>query len=114
MRISDWSSDVCSSDLPSPDDRLRRRDALGNLRDRQRDVVLQQIENTYVEGVQRLRHCSDSPGREVEFYSIIQGVFDKKRTKFRGYRSEERSVGKECVSTVRSRWSPYNKKKKEI
>src|SRR3546814_20308166 len=89
---------------PSPDDRLRRRDALGNLRDRQRDVVLQQIENTYVEGVQRLRHCSDSPGREVEFYSIIQGVFDKKRTKFQGYRpkmlktlrSEELSVGKEC------------------
>src|SRR3546814_10182003 len=65
MRISDWSSDVCSSDLI---------------------LVLQQIENTYVEGVQRLRHCSGSPGREVEFYSIIQGVFDKKRTKFRGYR----------------------------
>src|SRR3546814_18861434 len=28
-------------------------------------------------------------------------------------RSEERRVGKECVSTGRSRWSPYNKKKKE-
>src|SRR3546814_11484521 len=27
-------------------------------------------------------------------------------------RSEERRVGKECVSTCRSRWSPYNKKKK--
>src|SRR3546814_18000173 len=26
-------------------------------------------------------------------------------------RSEERRVGKECVSTCRSRWSPYNKKK---
>src|SRR3546814_18199472 len=25
-------------------------------------------------------------------------------------RSEERRVGKECVSTGRSRWSPYNKK----
>src|SRR3546814_17923200 len=27
-------------------------------------------------------------------------------------RSEERSVGKECVSTCRSRWSPYHEKKK--
>src|SRR3546814_19929344 len=27
------------------------------------------------------------------------------------YRSEERRVGKECVSTCRSRWSQYNKKK---
>src|SRR3546814_14081450 len=30
-----------------------------------------------------------------------------------GKRSEERRVGKECVSTCRSRWSPYNKKKKK-
>src|SRR3546814_18037468 len=29
-----------------------------------------------------------------------------------GSRSEERGVGKECVSPCRSRWSPYNKKKK--
>src|SRR3546814_1031967 len=28
-----------------------------------------------------------------------------------GNRSEERRVGKECVSTCRSRWSPYHKKK---
>src|SRR3546814_18937001 len=27
-------------------------------------------------------------------------------------RSEERRVGKECVSTCRSRWSPYHYKKK--
>src|SRR3546814_17556953 len=31
----------------------------------------------------------------------------------RPMRSEERRVGKECVSTCRSRWSPYHKKKKE-
>src|SRR3546814_3642242 len=28
--------------------------------------------------------------------------------KLRGRRSEERRVGKECVSTCRSRWSPYH------
>src|SRR3546814_4408285 len=30
-----------------------------------------------------------------------------------GKRSEERRVGKECVSTCRSRWSPYHEKKKK-
>src|SRR3546814_19537072 len=29
-------------------------------------------------------------------------------------RSEERRVGKECVSTCRSRWSPYHEKKKKV
>src|SRR3546814_17850236 len=29
-------------------------------------------------------------------------------------RSEERRVGKECVSTCRSRWSPYHYKKKQV
>src|SRR3546814_15807846 len=31
-----------------------------------------------------------------------------------GARSEERRVGKECVSTCRSRWSPYHEKTKDI
>src|SRR3546814_13971929 len=29
-------------------------------------------------------------------------------TVIRSFRSEERRVGKECVSTCRSRWSPYH------
>src|SRR3546814_12545420 len=32
--------------------------------------------------------------------------------RYRFVRSEERRVGKECVSTCRSRWSQYHKKKK--
>src|SRR3546814_14458953 len=35
------------------------------------------------------------------------------RRRRRPGRSEERRVGKECVSTCRSRWSPYNSKKKQ-
>src|SRR3546814_20796519 len=38
---------------------------------------------------------------------LIHGVLD-------GLRSEERRVGKECVSTCRSRWSPYHYKKNNI
>src|SRR3546814_4196006 len=35
-------------------------------------------------------------------YDVFKNGADKQ-----GYRSEERRVGKECVSTCRSRWSPY-------
>src|SRR3546814_1504976 len=51
-------------------------------------------------------------GREVEFTFIgkrnITAALQDER------RSEERRVGKECVSTCRSRWSPYHEKKKKI
>src|SRR3546814_4450214 len=62
LRISDWSSDVCSSDL--------RRHRL------HQDVDL------------------------LVVIGAAGGVAD--------HRSEERRVGKECVSTCRSRWSPYH------
>src|SRR3546814_1354945 len=64
MRISDWSSDVCSSDLSldlfEQEPRLDQARAIGAL-------LAERLE-----------------------------------------RSEERRVGKECVSTCRSRWSPYH------
>src|SRR3546814_11359168 len=41
-------------------------------------------------------------------------VLDESEAPFYRWRSEERRVGKEWVSTCRSRWSPYNKKKKKI
>src|SRR3546814_6607334 len=70
MRISDWSSDVCSSDLrlyPSADARL-------TCAERERGTIEAEILSN--------GECLD--------------------------RSEERRVGKECVSTCRSRWSPYH------
>src|SRR3546814_3694714 len=69
MRISDWSSDVCSSDLPAADIARREPAAFLGAHGHDRDVAPQ----------------LDS-----------------------GIRSEERRVGKECVSTCRSRWSPYH------
>src|SRR3546814_7115933 len=67
MRISDWSSDVCSSDLAAPT-LASKRPAL------------------YWTSPATL---PPMPAREKS-------------------RSEERRVGKECVSTCRSRWSPYH------
>src|SRR3546814_2600661 len=79
MRISDWSSDVCSSDLI---------------------VVLAEI-------FMNLATVGAVPGvvgpDNVEAAGPCAGV----RAGII-HRSEERRVGKECVSTCRSRWSPYH------
>src|SRR3546814_5188960 len=89
MRISDWSSDVCSSDLHSLRD-FRRAGV-----DRDEQVR------------ERLRAIDE---REVELgQAFSRGIRDGRRTTvLPASRSEERRVGKECVSTCRSRWSPYH------
>src|SRR3546814_4256893 len=69
MRISDWSSDVCSSDLLTP------------------PVISCAIMSAL------LYLFSDIPIISRQDQAV---------------RSEERRVGKECVSTCRSRWSPYH------
>src|SRR3546814_3697595 len=73
MRISDWSSDVCSSDL------------IGALSGQNKFSVRSQ-------------------GRL--WRRALVGQRTRPRAVLR--RSEERRVGKECVSTCRSRWSPYH------
>src|SRR3546814_9540632 len=84
MRISDWSSDVCSSDLEGATTHSfpERTDEATQVLDRILQVALVLVE-----------HC-DHLGEFVEGRSEL--------------RSEERRVGKECVSTCRSRWSPYH------
>src|SRR3546814_12040010 len=72
MRISDWSSDVGSSDL------LGLTEA---------EVPFEALQDPY----------------GITFWP-----------KFKGRRSEERRVGKECVSTCRSRWSPYHYKNNNL
>src|SRR3546814_1087136 len=78
MRISDWSSDVCSSDLGGRHRRRRERTP--------------QPRGDHL-GPSRRRHEGLRPG----------WLHPPHRD-----RSEERRVGKECVSTCRSRWSPYH------
>src|SRR3546814_4121422 len=69
MRISDWSSDVCSSDLSC--------------------ITLIESQTFVCSKIALCRIRMPQP----------------RNSKFR---SEERRVGKECVSTCRSRWSPYH------
>src|SRR3546814_7917523 len=90
MRISDWSSDVCSSDLY--------------------DIWALELDRAEL----RYRFRQYSP----PFYSFLYSAQSRPpRPKSRRialdrchqpHRSEERSVGTECVSPCRSRWSPYH------
>src|SRR3546814_14020370 len=89
MRISDWSSDVCSSDLTlAPPGAGHRPGA------RQGGRPVHDL------------HVVEAPGRARRLPRRADAGLSRP-----GRRSEERRVGKECVSTCRSRWSPYHYKK---
>src|SRR3546814_3755622 len=76
MRISDWSSDVCSSDLAQ--------------------AFAAEI------------HDFPAGDLVVADFPAAFAALDAIRRSLNDARSEERRVGKECVSTCRSRWSPYH------
>src|SRR3546814_19422137 len=103
MRISDWSSDVCSSDLPKCAPTKHREllrpgmqpvlAAFGvalALPDRHARLDLVDDVATGGEGGVAVRGGDADPDRDV------------------ADRSEERRVGNECFSTCRSRWSQYH------
>src|SRR3546814_11357302 len=105
MRISDWSSDVCSSDL--------KKELIGTKEKEQTLANIQFFTN--------LENATEGAGLAVEAVSeqveIKLPLFkqldaccapDTILASNTSSRSEERRVGKECVSTCRSRWSPYN------
>src|SRR3546814_5821784 len=93
MRISDWSSDVCSSDLLA----FRELGMQGTMeteaarRDQDRGL-----------------HAHRSLGEGGVAHLQARGGADAAVEQTDRQRSEERRVGKECVSTCRSRWSPYH------
>src|SRR3546814_4500648 len=91
MRISDWSSDVCSSDLQDLVGKSAVISGSGNVATHAAEKIVQ------LGG--KVLTLSDSAGFIHDPDGITQEKID---------RSEERRVGKECVSTCRSRWSPYH------
>src|SRR3546814_3379332 len=53
--------------------------------------------------------CGDRVAREIDAEDAASsGDIAGDKAAVIGFRSEERRVGKECVSTCRSRWSPYH------
>src|SRR3546814_17186499 len=108
MRISDWSSDVCSSDLLDVlvvDLHALQSIDLLNLVDQ---VVGERLDTHDVQDV--VRHAG-TVHQQVALLDVV-ALVHRQVLALRDHRSEERRVGKECVSTCRSRGSPYHKKKK--
>src|SRR3546814_12121310 len=106
MRISDWSSYVCSSVLT-------RRGRPRRLSSRLRPQRFHQRHERGEAGRDRpgvvddhRPVCGKAKHGKAHRDAVIQMAGDG-----RAARSEERRVGKECVSTCRSRWSPYHEKK---
>src|SRR3546814_1886673 len=90
MRISDWSSDVCSSDLLG-----------GRLADKtNRPLLLFGVVVLLVSTLTAIVGMIALPFVVLTVLFAVAGTLQG--------RSEERRVGKECVSTCRSRWSPYH------
>src|SRR3546814_15021675 len=129
MRISDWSSDVCSSDLARVTHRLfQQAPPVAALRHADLDLaprcLAQRLgeqrafgglavdedqlrrRHAFIELHQEARHHlvlghpGDMRGKEAAMPPILSHADEEAR-------SEERRVGNECVSTCRTRWSPY-------
>src|SRR3546814_14818552 len=105
MRISDWSSDVCSSDLLS-DLVDRSQSAVGALQAAQATNQLLALQSRqFLQGQQLQAVQGRAVALEQARTAAIEAQSREARRRFMT-RSEERRVGKECVSTCRSRWSP--------
>src|SRR3546814_18785080 len=100
MRISDWSSDVCSSDL--------RGVEIGIECPGQR----QRLDEPVIETERHITHQRAQPTAMIDQPAQIPP-----RPRAAGrcqQRSEEGRLGKECVRTCRCRWSRYHSKKTDI
>src|SRR3546814_15551597 len=107
MRISDWSSDVCSSDLHFAD--LGKSDGT----DRHCPRALVDLKLNDAVSAQLHRGPDLEPSAANLSGEYASGFFGRRGPSHMGdglgpFRSEERRVGKECVSTCRSRWWPVS------
>src|SRR3546814_16068012 len=107
MRISDWSSDVCSSDLETYgalDIAFANAGIIGDMGgifDFDPDAWAETLRVNLIGPALMVKHAGKAMVDQGRGGAIV----------LTASRSEERRVGKECVSTCRSRWQPYHKKK---
>src|SRR3546814_17073040 len=107
MRISDWSSDVCSSDLGEGSKLYLAAQAMSSMMT-ELGIAVDGGKDSLSMAATDGKEVIKAPGQLVVApYALMTD------------RSETRSVGKECVSTCRSRWLAYNskntnKKKQEL
>src|SRR3546814_14428094 len=115
MRISDWSSDVCSSDLGSARWAERRSEAAGAA---PAYIYRFDFATPVLDGAIGAAHGGDIPFAMANYTAssmagdrpenpAIAKIMSDTWVNFSATsqpRSEERSVGKECVITVKSWW----------
>src|SRR3546814_17012206 len=124
MRISDWSSDLCSSDL------LRSRVSKGgegnlfalactmrSARVRQLfpfclDIAAELFAQYHTTGDITFQGLNDWNFKTYTYAGMNSERIELNK-EVKGKKTEERSVGKECASTCRSRWGQHNTKKKK-
>src|SRR3546814_19923418 len=129
MRISDWSSDVCSSDLTCDRCGACAAQCPEQCISFSEDGI--EIESGRCTGCQLCRDgctsrsivvTAEVGARQVKSLAFVRKQCDVCKRDYDAFknskadailsrcpaRSEERRVGKECVSTCRSRWSPYH------
>src|SRR3546814_1230593 len=100
LRISDWSSDVCSSDLPP-----ELLFVNGQTRADFFDLGAHRINHAFIiEIIKNIAHPA-SQLTAVVFLETARGASGRADAQAR---SAERRGGKECGSTCRYRWSPYH------
>src|SRR3546814_16686044 len=115
MRISDWSSDVCSSDLRADAEQVehpRRHGEIARLAGQAETLVgLHRVKPLILQavGAQFVDQADPAPFLP----EVKQHAPAAHRRLARHCRSEERRVGKGWVSTGRSGWSPSHYKKKK-
>src|SRR3546814_16122331 len=103
-RMSDWSSDVCSSDLLEVVPGQKRARHLERAREREvaQDAARDIAHPRHPRGAERPRHRDRRLGQSPlarRARAFEPGIVE---------RSEERRVGKECVNTCKCRWAPYH------
>src|SRR3546814_16923774 len=104
MRISDWSSDVCSSDLKSSLCQIQKSSISYNGEIRKIFSQTFGYQTILIRGLSKMKTSLPS----LKMASCMLTNLDHRKLLFmhNTLRSEERRVGKECVITCRSRWSP--------
>src|SRR3546814_15662968 len=128
MRISDWSSDVCSSDLWPilldhvdrdsrfiinrlfPECRIKTKKASFCFVLQRSRSIINSIGPETIHGESRHVHHLTEPCFCESHFKVFLVILNEfmHRPPLRPKRSEERRVGKECVRTCRSRWSPFH------
>src|SRR3546814_18395016 len=105
MRSSDWSSDVCSSDLHGLKDLCR--ELLGV------DLSKQQQSSDWGAAELSPEQLAYAASDVLHLHDLRAKLDVMLAREGREGSTEERRVGRECVSTCRSRWSHYHYKKKK-